>query len=34
MTNGGYYTEGNEYTPPMDKRGPMMFFPPHCVGLP
>jgi hypothetical protein len=36
MTNGGVFTEPDtkDYTAPLDGRGPMMFFPPHCVALP
>ena len=34
MENGNVTTEEGEYLAPLDGRGPMMFFPPHCVPLP
>jgi hypothetical protein len=39
MLRGGVYTEiskktgKREYAPPIDGRGPMLFFPPHCQKL-
>ena len=34
MQNANVTTEPGEYLAPMDPRGPMLFFPPHCVALP
>jgi len=35
MLNGNVTTdeEGKDYIPMLDGMGPLMFFPPHCVGL-
>jgi hypothetical protein len=36
MINGNISTDGKgyQYIPMLDGRGPLMFFPPHCVALP